>query len=663
MPSRGHIFTSAGRLASIVFMLALSLAASCTTAPKIPTPLPQTAFPLAPKSTPTNPPLLHAPEIRFALIGDVSSPNAWALFDADGYSYNNYAVHASYWPRLYQLSVPDGQFEPLAARAMPSPIEADGALFSASVPLRTDITWTDGSPFTADDVAFTVNTALSFELGFDWHAYYDRDWLDHAAAIDSHTVKFYFKRSPSVAMWQYSALQGPVLQKNYWAPRIEAAAALLPSDTALAMIPSLKQNAAVMQQRVDAILGELATAADEQQIRQLQGALMRQQSNLDEANNDLSKAQAIVDVGLQAARQALYSIDAQAEPTLGTWVPAGAQNGTWSNAANPARPFGSPDFDRALYISYPDQAAAIAALQQGQVDGILDPHGVPAQLKGQLSAQEALTPNSTSSAYFLVINPAQAALADPPLRRALFCSMDPALLPGAGLNAISFASFVAPGNAFWSNPQAQITCGDPSKPFDLQRAVAILKAAGYTWASEPAGEKAGLGLKMPDGQPFPSVTLLTPAAAADPQSNQAGLFVQQSVRYLGIPLSVQSVDPADVRYALFQDGGYDIALAGWRLSTYPGYLCDWFGDGNPFGYNQEQIRALCQVLASTSDLAAAQGLVVQIESLLAQDLSFIPVYDKLIYDVTRSIHYPFQGNLDGLSGIYGAPGVALPGAP
>ena len=98
------------------------------------------------------------------------------------------------------------------------------------MPLRTDLTWTDGSPFTADDVAFTVNTALSFRLGFDWHAYYDPDWLDHAEAVDAHTVKFYFKRAPNVAAWQYGALQGPVVQEKYWAPKVAEASTLLPPD-------------------------------------------------------------------------------------------------------------------------------------------------------------------------------------------------------------------------------------------------------------------------------------------------------------------------------------------------------------------------------------------------------------------------------------------------
>ena len=80
----------------------------------------------------------HASEIRFALIGNVTPVNVWAFFDAKGYSYNNDAVMSDYWPRLYQLSIPDRNFETMAASGMPSPVKPDGNLYSATVLLRPD---------------------------------------------------------------------------------------------------------------------------------------------------------------------------------------------------------------------------------------------------------------------------------------------------------------------------------------------------------------------------------------------------------------------------------------------------------------------------------------------------------------------------------------------
>ena len=164
------------------------------------------------------------------MIGNVTPVNVWALFDAKGYSYNNYAVMSGYWSRLYQLSIPDRSFETMAASGMPSLFVQEGNLYAATVPLRSDLKWTDGTPFTADDVAFTVNTAVSFQLGFDWHDFYNPDFIDHAEAVDAHTVKFYFKKQPNVGVWQYGALQGPIVQKAYWESKVSASAALLPSE-------------------------------------------------------------------------------------------------------------------------------------------------------------------------------------------------------------------------------------------------------------------------------------------------------------------------------------------------------------------------------------------------------------------------------------------------
>ena len=109
------------------------LFASC--APKA-APVPTSASSPVPAPTATSIP--HASEIRFALIGNVIPVNVWALFDAKGYSYNNYAVMSGYWPRLYQLSIPERNFETMAASGMPSAFQQEGDFYTATVPLRSD---------------------------------------------------------------------------------------------------------------------------------------------------------------------------------------------------------------------------------------------------------------------------------------------------------------------------------------------------------------------------------------------------------------------------------------------------------------------------------------------------------------------------------------------
>ena len=44
-----------------------------------------------------------------------------------------------------------------------------GAEFwTAEVPMKEGIQWSDGEPVTADDVVFTVNTVLEMQLGSGW---------------------------------------------------------------------------------------------------------------------------------------------------------------------------------------------------------------------------------------------------------------------------------------------------------------------------------------------------------------------------------------------------------------------------------------------------------------------------------------------------------------
>ena len=579
--------------------------------------------------------------------------------NSTGYSYNDYAIRSEYWPRLFRLSNPDRRFEALAAAGMPSEVVPQEKLFTASVPIRADLTWTDGSPFTAEDVAFTVNTALLFRLGFDWHAYYDPDWLDHAEAVEPHTVKFYFKRAPNVAVWQYGALQGPVVQKKYWETRIAEASVLLPPVTSPVQIDLLKARVAELQQRVDALLSAAVTATGED-THQIQIELLHRQGDLGEAMSDLSKAEASLDNAMQAGRTALYKLDSKAEPTLGTWMPARLKNGTWVNKINPSLPFGKPHFDRSTYTMYTSEAAAFTALQKGEVNSILEPGGISPD-QASKSASVGLVSNPSSTAYFAVINPSSKAFSDYILRKALFCTLDRDSLAQT-IDATSLEYAVQPGNQDWFNLQGLVICGDDNQPRRAQ-AIALLKSAGYSWVSEPSGEQAGIEMMRPHGSTFPPMLLLAPPHDVDPRASAAATTIEEAASYLGLPLHAEYVSPDQLRYAVFQDGSYDLAIVGWHLSAYPGYLCDWFGEGNPFRYEAGPITSACQALDSTNDFRTAQGLVSAIQVSLAADPWFIPLFAGSTYDVYRGIGYPFDHVLDGLSGVYGAPSLAVPSAP
>jgi ABC-type transport system substrate-binding protein len=113
-------------------------------------------------------------------------------------------------------------------------------------------------------------------------------------------------------------------------------------------------------------------------------------------------------------------------------------------------------------------------------------------------------------------------------------------------------------------------------------------------------------------------------------------------------------------YAVYGKGDYDMAILGWRLSKFPGYLCDWVSEENPFGYNGSRVVSGCEALASEPDLEKARGLVWDVQVVLAEDVPLIPLYVEARYDAWRNLDFPFGGILDGTGGLYGAPDFAIP---
>src|ERR1700694_5723642 len=84
---------------------------------------------------------------------------------------------------------------PVLAAAIPGPdnslvqLSGDGAdrRLIVTIPLRQDVTWSDGEPFTADDVVFTWQLMMNPQSGFDTTV---EDKLKTVDKVDDFTVRF-----------------------------------------------------------------------------------------------------------------------------------------------------------------------------------------------------------------------------------------------------------------------------------------------------------------------------------------------------------------------------------------------------------------------------------------------------------------------------------------
>ena len=620
----------------VLTLIAGALLASC-----VPQPVPVSTS--TPSPTPEAP--KHAPEIRFALIGQPQDINVWQLFDESGASYADYALRSEYWPRLYHFAPTEFDFQPLAADGMPSAVVTEGDEYSATVKLRADLQWTDDLPFNAEDVAFTINTALKYELGYDWASYYSREFLDRVEAVDPLTVKFYFKQKPDIKAWQYGVLQGPILQKAFWESRISEASALLPAEQLAVDIESAAAYAATVQARVDDISAQVNQLLFEgKENRQLAGELVKRQGELGFANNTLNDLLTERAADIESAQGALYAIDDQGEPTLGIWLPAVQEGNTWINEVNPDFPFIQPNFDRVVYIPYEDGKSAYTAFTKGDVDVILN--------ADQAAQEPIIRSNPTDSARFLVFNPGHLVLSDGHLRNALACMIN---VEGQGL---SQAGFVL--NNFWLNKEAAFACNGLSDEQRVDRAVEFLENAGYTWAQKPTTAQSGSGLKLPDGTDLPRLTLLSVSPEVDANRASLASYIEQQALHLGIPVDVELTDLASLQYSVYSSGKYDMVIFGWRLSEYPAYLCEWFGAGGPFENNSGRLKSTCEALAAESDLEAAKRQVFELQSILSEELPFIPLYSETTQDIFQNVEYPFENVSGGLRNLYGAPSYAMP---
>jgi ABC-type transport system substrate-binding protein len=595
----------------------------------------------------------HAPEIRFGLIGMPRDVNVWELFDETGASYVDYALRSEYWTRLYRLVPPDFSFQPLAAQGLPTAVVQEGEFYSSTVKLRADLKWTDGSRFTADDVAFTVNTALAFELGFDWRAHYSNEYLDHVKALDAVTVKFIFKKKPNIEVWQYGALQGPVVQKVFWESRLVEAAKLLPDGALNVQIETARAALATVQWDVDELSAKITVLNSAGQgDRQLEIDLAQRQNELNHAQNNLDKLLEEYASKINIAHQALYALDDRGEPTLGAWMFESQKGAVWTNTANPDFPFGKPNFDRAVYHLFGNESDALTAFKKKEVDFILSPNGVSSVKGAKMSP--------TSSARLLVFNPLKTQFADPAFHAALSCMIDREDLAGNVLQ-----NKAAPLNAFilssrWHDPKIEEPCTGMNEARRVEYAVNLLKGAGYSWSRQPDAKSAGQGLKNSKRGEFPKIILMTPFRKADALRYDAAKYIAAQAQHLGISISIQEMELNDIVYAVYSSQKYDAALIGWRLGEYPGYICEWFGGENPYLFDSKKFKSACDALDGESNLEAARKSLRQIESRLVTELPSIPLFTVTQAEGYQNLAYPAPGVLNGWSGLYGAPSYAMP---
>ncbi|MBT3314819.1 MAG: hypothetical protein HN390_09405 [Anaerolineae bacterium] len=597
------------------------------------TPKPEASLPtLAPteKTENPSPEVQNQVPVRYAIPAPNSEENIWSLFDEKGASYEGYAFYGVTYPRLYRLAPPNNELTPLLADGFPSAIEQEGEHFVSSIKLLPNLTWDNSSPLSAEDIAFTVNTALNFELGLSWADFYNKEKLHHVEALDVLTIKYYFTSPPSAGDWQHGALIGVFASKDYWQPKIVEATNLLPLPEDDLIMAEYQIQIDALQTEAEIIFEYMQTLKEKStEYRGQEQLFMDREFRRDSFKKKLELAQREKREKFIAARTALYALDNTNEPHFSS--------------------------SHEILNIAASRESAIKSLLDSKSDFILTSNGLSSAEITQLSADSNIqfVENRRNDIRFLIFNPE---LDDIALRRALTCLIDPIHLANERLDerVIPALGWIPPENVGWHNSIISPPCTGMDADARLAEAMRILQKAGYAWEQEPSPNQAGSGLHFPSEEEFPSITIL--AQQEDPSRSDAASYIAKIASQLGIPVEVNIVHADDLFFAVYGGGDYDLAVVGWSLSLYPDYLCDFFAAGNPYHYNNPDIDAKCAELAITSDIIRSRQLFFEIEVLLWDNIPAIPLFSSKITDAYRNITLPFKNHLGGFAPtLFGLP--------
>ncbi len=585
---------------------------------------------------------------RVGVFSDITTANFWAANGPDNTVWNAYMLADPL--SMYGLSDQRFDFIPNLALDLPEPLQQEGDLWVVEIPMRDDVVWSDGVPLTAEDVAFTANTALRFGLiSGNWQQWYDANFLDHIEAVDDFTVKYVYHTKPGLARHEWGTLQAPILPAHFWAPLADGAAA--PID-ALGASPSAEVLAAAQAEAQDnlfAIQPEGEPYAGAFLFSQWEpGAFIE-----DSANPDYFSTGTVVTHYANGA----YADD---KGTALYGEPTGDVELMYEIG---------PFVDATVYSVYGSQDTAVLALQEGEVDALLNPLGLQRGLTDRVAgdANLAVLENPVNGFRYLSFNNRRQPMNDCAFRQAVAALIDKEFVTGTILQGVAFPfyTYVAEANGAWYFDGVPKLGQGLTREQRTELAKAILKQAGYTWEGgvEPTWDGSdrqvvpGGRLIMPDGTPVPPLNMLAPSPGYDPLRSTFAIWIESWLNEFGIPVKANLAGFNTLIPIIFTEQDFDMYILGWSLGVFPSSLRDFFHseqavpDGNNAGgYVNPEFDALADGLLTCDAPGACKEIADQIQLMLATETPYVVLFDTGIVEPYRSasIEFPYTEHLSGV---------------
>ena len=578
---------------------------------------------------------------QLGITADLTTTNHWSYLGPDGTTWNGYVLSDTK-PVLFSYSGQRFDWVPSLAADFPSPLREEvvggRTLWSTEIELKQGVEWSDGTDVPADDFVFTAHVARDLQLTGNWPSIVDPEFFDHAEALDPYTLKIYFTKRPGLARWQFGLAFMPVLSRAYWEPVVAEAR----------QAGDITEQQRVLYAHVPE--GE-PSAGGFVFDRWEQGAYAEK-----DRNEGFYFTGSVV---------TLYANGAYGEVKPGAYEFSAYGTPEGEKALEfTVGPFA----DSAIYSIYGSQDATVLALKKGDIDFMLNPLGLSKGLQQQLQGEDGLTTieNPSSGVRYLGFNFRKPPMDDRAFREAVATLIDKEFLTETVLQgvAIPVYTMVPEGNTAWHNGDVPMIGRGMSRAERVARAVELLKGAGFTWEVEPRMsddgafmEERGEGLRMPNGEPVPPMSLIAPSAGYDPLRSTFAIWIERWMNEVGIPLRADLTGFNLIVDKVFTQHDFDMWILGWGLTLFPDYLETFFHSRysglegrNAGGYSNPEYDRLADDFLAETDVDAAREQVFRMQQFLAEDLPYVVLFTTPIVETCRSdrIDFPYTEILGGL---------------